>query len=131
MEIKNRFDGSVLYTGEALTIKDLLENAAKECADLGGADLDGANLRGANLRGAYLDGGDIKISKIPIQISTTTYHVIIFDSHMRIGCKFYSLSEWWGFDDHAIVEMDGKRALEFWRKWKGPLQAICEAEGRS
>ena len=185
IEIKSRFDGSVLYSGEELTIKELLESAAKDCANLEGANLRGSNLEGANLeganlgganlggaylrganlgganlgranlggaylrgsnleganlggaylRGAYLVGanleGDIKISKIPIQISTTTYHIIVFDAHMMIGCKFYSLVEWWGFDNRAIAEMDGKAALEFWRKWKGPLQAICEAEGRS
>ena len=170
MEIKRRFDGSVLYSGEALSLIELLENAVRDhanlrSANLRGAYLDGANLRGAyldganldgayldgaNLRGAYLDGAyldganlrganlrgakiseDIAIYLTPISISTPVYPIMIFDSHMRIGCKFYSLSEWFAFDDHAIIEMDGKRALEFWRKWKAPLQAICAAEGRA
>ena len=130
MEIKNRFDGSVLYSGEALTMTELLENAVKDGANLVRANLDGASLYGANLDGANLAEG-ITISKKPTSISTTTYSLIVFDAHMRIGCKFYSLSEWWGFDDHDIIEMDGKRALEFWRKWKAPLQAICAAEGRA
>ena len=133
-EIKHKITGSVLFRLETESIKLCVEAAIKSGAYLDGANLDGANLDGAylygaNLEGAYL-GGDIKISKIPIQISSTTYHIIIFDTHMKIGCKFYSLSEWWAFDDRAIAEMDGKRALEFWRKWKGPLQSICEAEVR-
>ena len=160
MEIKSRFNDSVLYSGEALTISELLENAVKDDAylvganlrganlrgaNLVGANLVGANLRGANLGGANLDGAnlrganlgganlveDIKIEQIPIQVSTPIYFVSIYDAHMQIGCKFYSLSDWWRFDDRAIAEMDGKRALEFWKKWKGPLQAICEAEGRA
>ena len=175
MEIKNRYDGSVIYSGEALTMTELLENAVKDGANLEGAylvranlyganleganlvranlvraylvraNLYGANLEGANLEGANLEGANlvranleganlaegITISKQPISIATTTYRLIIFDAHMRIGCKFHSLAEWWGFDDHDIIEMDGKRALEFWRKWKAPLQAICAAEGRA
>ena len=95
MEIKNRFDGSVLYSGEALTMTELLENAVKDGASLYGANLYGANLDGANLDGASLYGANlaegITISKKPISISTTTYSLIVFDAHMRIGCKFYSL----------------------------------------
>ena len=98
-------------------------------AYLGGAYLGGANLRGANLGGAYL-GDDIKIQEQPIQVGTPRYDVIVFDNHMKIGCEFHSLSDWWGFDDKRILQMDGKVALEFWRKWKAPLQAICAAEGR-
>ena len=61
-EIKNRWTGSVLfeYEKENNTLKDTVEEAVKEGADLEGAYLEGANLRGAYLRGAYLGGADLE-----------------------------------------------------------------------
>lgn len=79
---------------------------------------------GANLR------DDIKIEKTPIQISTGVYFVSIYDAHMQIGCKFFALTDWWGFDNHAIAGMNGKKSLAFWKTWKDPLRAICDANGR-
>ena len=117
------------YLGGANLGTANLRGANLRGANLGGAYLGGANLGGANLGGANL-GEDIKIQEQPIQVSTPRYDVIVFDNHMKIGCEFHSLSGWWGFDDKRILQMDGKVALEFWRKWKGPLQAICAAEGR-
>ena len=49
IEIKNRFTGELICTGE--TPQDAVES---NFASLGGAYLAGANLRGAYLRGAYL-----------------------------------------------------------------------------
>ena len=67
IEIKNRWTGSVLfeYEKENNTVKDTMEEAIKEGADLGGADLGEANLKGAdlgeaNLEGAYLKGAYLK-----------------------------------------------------------------------
>ena len=64
IDIRNRCTEAVLYTHETtdkriasgLAMRDALEGATKNCADLSSADLSGANLRGANLRGAYLSG---------------------------------------------------------------------------
>jgi len=164
IEIKS-VSGKVLYSSEATSLKECMENAVKDYTDLrgaylsgadlrgaylsgadlsgaylSGADLSGADLSGAYLRGAYLKGadlrgaylsGDIKISLTPIQVSTPIYYVTIFDDHMKIGCELHCIADWWGFDDARIIKMDGKRALEFFRKWKEPLMAICKAEGRS
>ena len=65
-EIKNRWTGSMLfeYEKENNTLKDTVEKAVEEGADLTradltGVDLRGAYLRGANLRGAYLRGADL------------------------------------------------------------------------
>ena len=62
IEIKNRWTGSVLfeYEKENNTIKDTLEKAVREGANLKGADLAGANLEGANLAGANLKGAYLK-----------------------------------------------------------------------
>ena len=68
VEIKNRFTGEVICTGETLqaAVESNLANlggadlggANLRGANLGGADLGGANLGGADLRGAYLGGGE-------------------------------------------------------------------------
>jgi len=56
IQIKNRFTGSIIfeYSKENNTIKDTIEQAVKEKANLDGANLDGANLVRANLDGANL-----------------------------------------------------------------------------
>ena len=62
IQIKNRFDGSVLfeYESEDNNIKKTVEQAVKCDANLRGANLSGANLRGANLSGAHLMGADLR-----------------------------------------------------------------------
>jgi len=56
IEIKSRFDASVLFAHEAEgnTLKITLEAAVKARANLAGADLADANLAGADLAGANL-----------------------------------------------------------------------------
>ena len=73
----------------------------------------------------------LKIKKTPIQLDATRYFVLVFDSHMKIGCEFHSIDDWFNFNDSKIIEMDGRGALEWWEKWKKPLEDICKAEGRS
>ena len=53
IEIKNRWTGAVLYSGEHADIKEAVEAAVKA-----GANLRGAYLGGANLRGAKVGAGD-------------------------------------------------------------------------
>ncbi len=52
IEIKNRFSGTIIISGEYDSIKDALEKNSG--ADLSGADLSGANLSEANLYKANL-----------------------------------------------------------------------------
>ena len=59
IEIKNRWTGAVLYSGEHADVKEAVEAAVKAGANLGGAYLAGANLRGADLDGANLGGADL------------------------------------------------------------------------
>ena len=59
IEIKNRFNGSILFEGEFESLKVALEIAVKGDADLRDAYLSGAYLRGANLSGADLSGADL------------------------------------------------------------------------
>ena len=59
IEIKNRWSGEVLYSGEYASLKEAVEAAVKAGANLRDANLDGADLGGADLRGAKVGrGGD-------------------------------------------------------------------------
>ena len=93
-------------------------------ADLSGANLSGANLSGANLSGASLDGE--KLTKTPLSIIGMRYRCLISDGYMRLGCKRFTHDEWAAFDDEKISDMDSG-ALEFWKKWKLPLLAMCKS----
>ena len=89
IEIKNRWTGAVLYSGEHADVKEAVEaavkarayladaNLARAClaraylagadlagANLAGADLADANLTGANLAGANLDGANLRGAKV-------------------------------------------------------------------
>ena len=56
-EIKSWRDGRVLFTAKgASDVREALEEARREGANLREANLEGANLRGAYLEGAYLEG---------------------------------------------------------------------------
>jgi len=58
-EIKNKWNGSVLFTLECGSLSLCVEAAASAKVSLRGADLSGADLRGAYLRDAYLSGADL------------------------------------------------------------------------
>ena len=67
IQIKSRFNGSVLFEGKFGSLKLCVEAAVEARADLAGADLAGANLARANLAGANLAGAlKIKPEEIPI-----------------------------------------------------------------
>jgi len=53
-QILNRWNGAVIWSGEAETMQDAVREAIKASANLRGADLRDANLYGANLGGADL-----------------------------------------------------------------------------
>ena len=59
VEIKSRWNGEVLYSGEHASLKEAVEAAVKAGADLCGANLCGADLGGADLGGANLGGADL------------------------------------------------------------------------
>ena len=59
-EIKNRWDGKVLFSAGGETLRDVVQQAVMRGANLGGANLGGAYLGGANLDGANLDGANLR-----------------------------------------------------------------------
>ena len=52
------------------------------------------------------------------------YKITITDKHIKIGCQQHLKNEWKDFEDRKIIEMDGKKALEFWRMFKPVLQSL-------
>ena len=59
MEIKNRWNGEVIYKSEKTTMREALEEAIRKNADLSSANLWSANLRYADLRSANLRYADL------------------------------------------------------------------------
>jgi len=59
IQIKNRWDGSMLFECEAGSVKVAVKLALESGADLSGADLSGADLSGANLSGANLSSATL------------------------------------------------------------------------
>ena len=124
------------------------DGASGKRADLSGASLSGTNLSGANLRGANLYGADLSGTSLyganlyGADLSGTSlygadlygcagnrkhiksifvsedYAIVYTSEYLQIGCEQHFISEWAEFDDSRIIEMDGKRALKFWREWK-------------
>ena len=131
LSILSRFNASILfeYEAEENSLKITLQVAVKTDADLYGANLRDADLRAADLYGADLRGADLdgeKLVKTPLQLNNLKWFVLISDKYLRIGCQRFTIEEWRNFDDAAIVKMDFA-ALKFWRKWKAPIIALCDA----
>jgi len=59
IEIKSWYDGKLLHSVEAETLRDAIMELVKIGADLRGADIRGTYLSGANLSGANLRGADL------------------------------------------------------------------------
>ncbi len=95
-----------------------------ERADLSGADLSGADLSGANLREADLRGADLSEANLRV-FHGGKWIAFIDPKSIRIGCKFFSVSEWNGFSDEEISEMDCD-ALEFWKENKAVIMTIAK-----
>ena len=160
IEIKSRFSGDVLFAHEtdgntirltleaAVSARASLDGASLDGASLDGASLDGAslvgaslaraNLSGAYLSGAYLDGASLAranlsgetLTKAPLSLLNLKWSVLITAQYMRIGCQRHTHDEWKSFTDSKIKSMS-YGALEFWRKWKAPLLALCDEHSKT
>ncbi len=108
-------------------------------ANLLGADLRDANLRGANLFDANLYGADLlgadlrganlygdKLTKTPLFLYNLCWDVTVTTTFLRIGCQIHLIEDWKLFDDDKISSM-AAGALEFWRKYKTAILALCDA----
>jgi hypothetical protein len=103
-----------------------LRDADLRGADLSGANLSGANLRGANLRGAHLSGANLRGAHLRyadlsdadlIVIQLPHWTAFVQKTQTRIGCKYYTNTDWRIFSDDEISAMDSN-ALDFWNSYK-------------
>lgn len=81
------------------------------------ADLYGADLYAAT-RGSYT------VHTVKAQITGLRWPVIVFDSHIEIGCQAHTADEWVAYSDLDIQEMDPE-ALEFWTKHKAAILGLA------
>ena len=90
------------------------------------AHLEGANLEGANLEGADLWNCAGERNHIRSLFVSDVYAITYTAEVLQIGCQRYPVADWWEFDDHKILEMDGKKALTFWREMKDFIRMAIE-----
>ncbi|MCP3681820.1 MAG: pentapeptide repeat-containing protein [bacterium] len=95
-----------------------LSSANLRSANLSSANLPYANLSSANLRSANLSSANGAYCNYLNSIFLDEYPITYTAEVMQIGCEKHTIEEWGEFDDTRILEMDGKTALKFWRKYK-------------
>jgi len=105
-----------------------LSSANLSFANLSSADLRSANLSFANLSSADLRSANLSFANLSFAAGNSehiksifvseVYPVVYTVDYLQIGCERHLISEWSEFDDRRILEMDGKRALEFWKTFK-------------
>jgi len=100
-----------------------LSSANLSYADIRYADLSSTNLSSANLSYADLSsassGNNIEVKTLQLG----EYYTVISAYKVCVGCQSHTLEEWKGFDDRAILEMDGKDGLIWWKQWR---DVICQ-----
>ncbi len=101
-----------------------LRSANLRYADLRSANLRYADLRYANLRSADLSYADLRYADLRI-LQTDIWTCYIQKEHIRIGCKFFTVSEWGNFTDNEISKMDSN-ALIWWKTWKPIVLNIAD-----
>jgi hypothetical protein len=111
-----------------------LEGANLSGANLWGANLSEANLRGANLWRANLSGDDLVGANLVgatgnsihvISLQTSKYPIAYTSDIIQIGCKRYTIDEWFSFSDSQITSMDSG-ALGWWLKHRDWLRLSIE-----
>ena len=95
-------------------------------ADLREAELFRAELYGANLRDANLWWCAGNNSEIKSLLVSDVYPITYTAEYLQIGCEMHLISEWHNFDDAKIKQMDGEKALRFWRENKDFILSTIE-----
>ena len=73
--------------------------------------------------------GNAEVAKRCITVRTSKYYCTISDTHIAIGCKNYTFSEWENFTEQEIRKMDTD-AWEWWTQWKPILFEILKVENK-
>ena len=70
-----------------------------------------------------------KVAKLCITVRTSKYYCTISDTHIAIGCRNYTFSEWENLTEQEIRKMD-TNAWEWWTQWKPILFEILKVENK-
>jgi hypothetical protein len=54
------------------------------------------------------------------------YAITYTDKFLQIGCEKHLIGDWWEFDNKRIAEMDGRKALRFWKDNKDFIKMTLE-----
>ena len=137
IEIKNRFNGQVIFGGEYDTLLEAVIAAVNgganlHDANLRDADLSGANLRGANLSGANLSDADLRDADLSganlsdanlrdadlsgavggnvrmTAMQLSPYRLVIIDDICWGGCTKKTMDEWLEFEGDELNDSDKK-----------------------
>jgi hypothetical protein len=151
IEIKHRYTQEAVYSCEAETIKEAVEKAVKEDANLWNADLRNAKLRNADLRNADLRNADLENADlrnadledanlenadlrnadledanldktIKIPIYCKWWHGITNSNLIHIGCEKRTIAEW-----DLFFNSDEKLSTERETQEFKQIQAVFEA----
>ena len=105
--ITNWSDGTAIYSGEAVDLRDAVRRAAKNrvslekaelsFVDLSGADLRRANLNGANLRGANLYGANLN--------GASLLNAKLYGADLRDAAIYGAM--WAGVDLNGVLGVKG------------------------
>jgi len=136
--------GKLLFEHECESLRECVVQAVAKKKDLTGAYLTGAYLTGADLRGAYLTGAYLrgadltgadltgaylrgeKIYLPPITVSGLPFwDVMIFGTHIKIGCETHSIADWEKFKTSRISLMDSN-AANWWKIHKALIIPMAE-----
>ena len=90
------------------------------------ANLSGANLSHANLSHANLSGVAGERTRVKSIFVSDVYAITYTSDVLQIGCERHSITKWWEFDDSKIIQMEGKKALKFWREYKDFIRQTIE-----
>jgi hypothetical protein len=104
-----------------------LERAKLERANLERAKLERANLEGANLERAYLRGATREgrqVRKLYLHGAFGCYYVMLWDTHIEVGCKSYDFTEFLSMTDDRAFAIDGDKAVNWYRIYHAPLCAM-------
>ena len=107
----------LIFELECNSWEELLKGALKakvsfRYANFSYANFSYANFSYANFSSAVSNMGNHHSMQLE------SYAIFYTNSLLVIGCEHHSIKEWEKFTDKEILEMDGKKALKFWRKWK-------------
>ena len=107
-EIKNRWTGAIIHSGETNTIAEL---AIANKANLSGVNLSDAGLSDADLRGADLRGADLSGAKgiipVALQIGGSKHWIVVREIRkITIGCMHETI-EWWEEHYRAVGRKEG------------------------